>query len=87
MQCWECGGFGHGHLSCPLDGVPGSAEQQRRGLEAFQRYQAARPRTGQANLAQGNASHHTNETPSQYPDNNQFPNDTPYEETHYEDAY
>jgi hypothetical protein len=67
--------------------MPGSAEQQRRGFEAFQRYQAKHPRTGQANLALGNTSHRTNETPSQYPDNTQCPNDAPYEETRYEDAY
>jgi hypothetical protein len=74
MQCWECGDFGHGRSICPLNGVPGTAVQERRGLEAFQRYQAEHPRTGQANLAQGNAP--------QYPDSTQS-----YEETHYEDAY
>jgi hypothetical protein len=56
--------------------VPGTAEQERRGLEAFQRYQAEHPRTGQANLAQGNAPQYPDSTPSQS-----------YEETHYEDAY
>jgi hypothetical protein len=82
MQCWECGEFGHGRSTCPLNGVPGTAEQERRGLEAYHRYQAAHPRTGQANLAQGNAPLYTAETSSQYPDS------TPsYEETHYEDAY
>jgi hypothetical protein len=55
MQCWECGELGHGRSTCPLSGMPGSAEQQRRGFEAFQRYQAEHPRTGQANLSQGNA--------------------------------
>jgi hypothetical protein len=54
MQCWECGEAGHGRSTCPLNGMPGSAEQQRRGFEAFQRYQAEHPRTGQANLSQGN---------------------------------
>jgi hypothetical protein len=54
MECWECGEVGHGRSTCLLSGMPGSVEQQRRGFKAFQRYQAEHPRTGQANLFQGN---------------------------------
>lgn len=42
LDCWECGELGHGRSNCPLQGKEKSSEQLRRGLEAFQRYQARR---------------------------------------------